>query len=406
MRAGTAETLATFGRVCCLAGAALVLAGCETAADRVERPGGGESAVVKGSVDYDPITPLPAGAALEVALFDLSSSESGAEVVETVRLAPAARGPMTFEIGYDPRVIEPDHLYAVMGRIRTEERVLFLSGPPQPVLTHGRPAASELALLDSRSPEGRRRLFMETRDMLAGALDEGRAAYPVIDDTAADERHRMQIRAWLIGDDVARIEEQAADAEYGEARSSYWYRDGVLLRYQSRLDERGVDATRAIQQITLYFTDEGEPAGGDYFVGGEPEPLTGQRVEYVVQHAARLRERAIALGKGVPSGGPHLRCGGSAPDWSIELFGGRATLSRAGAGEQDFSGQYRYRWPYQSFAGEWRGFDAAGDRSIAMEIYDGRCGEDDRDSVSTSLRIDEEAELAGCCGLAEPLPAP
>lgn len=52
--------------------------------------------------------------------------------------------PLTFEICYDPRAIEPNHTYAVQAGITVDGQLWFASTAVYPVITKGNPSKVEV----------------------------------------------------------------------------------------------------------------------------------------------------------------------------------------------------------------------------------------------------------------------
>jgi putative lipoprotein len=83
--------------------------------------------VLKGEVMYRERIALPPNAVLYVQLAELSPAGAPATVIGTRKVIPAGQVPINFEIGFDPRVIRPNMIYALQARITADDRLLFVS---------------------------------------------------------------------------------------------------------------------------------------------------------------------------------------------------------------------------------------------------------------------------------------
>ncbi len=103
--------------------------------------------VLRGSVAYRERVALPRDAVVEVWMTDVSPLILAVPVIaETTVPSQGREVPIPFELRYDPRMIEPDHTYAVKALIRSAGRVLFETTTPYYVITKGSPIQAELWL--------------------------------------------------------------------------------------------------------------------------------------------------------------------------------------------------------------------------------------------------------------------
>lgn len=103
-------------------------------------------AQVVGTATYRENVELPAGAALEVVLEDISAiDEPPVEISRIVQPDPGAP-PFRFSLDYDPEAIAPERRYAVRARVTDGDRVMFSTDAAQPVLTDGAGSAIDVSL--------------------------------------------------------------------------------------------------------------------------------------------------------------------------------------------------------------------------------------------------------------------
>jgi putative lipoprotein len=107
---------------------------------------------VKGTALYRERMALPPDAIFEATLEDVSKADGPAEVIGQVRLDGPGNPPIHFEIRYDTARIDPNHRYAVRGRIMVGGKLLFSTDQLYQVLTAGH--ANEVELLLRRVATG------------------------------------------------------------------------------------------------------------------------------------------------------------------------------------------------------------------------------------------------------------
>ncbi|MGX7872224.1 YbaY family lipoprotein [Mesorhizobium sp. ORM6] len=82
---------------------------------------------VRGEVIYRERIALPPSAELSVQLADVSLADAPAKIVGEQKIRPAGQVPISFEIKFDPSVIQPRMTYALQARITVDGRLLFIS---------------------------------------------------------------------------------------------------------------------------------------------------------------------------------------------------------------------------------------------------------------------------------------
>ena len=96
--------------------------------------------MVSGSVTYDEDLLLPADAAVDVWIVDVTPGIVAAAIVaETTIEAGNVRSPIPFKLRYDPSRVFPDHDYAIKAVIRSGGETLFEMPNDFRVLTKGQP---------------------------------------------------------------------------------------------------------------------------------------------------------------------------------------------------------------------------------------------------------------------------
>ena len=125
--------------------AALLLGGCAMGSwFGAKVPDG----TVSGTVAWREPIALPPGATLVVKLEEVSRPGAPAVLIAEQTLEGREREPpLAFELRYKGEAVNPEREYFVSGAVWLLERPLFASGPPQPVLTRGRPSRGIQILL-------------------------------------------------------------------------------------------------------------------------------------------------------------------------------------------------------------------------------------------------------------------
>jgi putative lipoprotein len=108
---------------------------------------GGPAGRVAGSATYRERMALPPDAELRVQLFDMSAQDSApAQVADTTVRPEGRQVPLPFVLRYDPKAIDPKHVYTVRAAIRHDGRLLFTSTAVVKVITWDHPDRVDLVL--------------------------------------------------------------------------------------------------------------------------------------------------------------------------------------------------------------------------------------------------------------------
>jgi len=92
---------------------------------------------VTGTLESAETLELPGAATVMVFLEDVTDEHAAPEMVTKVRLDHQGKLPLPFVIEFDPETIKDDRKYSVHGLVREGPRVLFVTDPTTPVITHG-----------------------------------------------------------------------------------------------------------------------------------------------------------------------------------------------------------------------------------------------------------------------------
>jgi len=101
---------------------------------------------IKGTATYRERMAMPAGAVFEATLEDVSRADAPAETIARQRLASPGNPPIAFTISYDPAKISANRQYVVRARILLNDKPLFTTDTPSPVITRGNPTNVSLLL--------------------------------------------------------------------------------------------------------------------------------------------------------------------------------------------------------------------------------------------------------------------
>ncbi|TPL79556.1 YbaY family lipoprotein [Mesorhizobium sp. B2-3-12] len=82
---------------------------------------------VSGEVIYRERIALPPSAMLSVQLADVSLADAPAKIIGEQTVKPAGQVPISFEIKFDPSLIQPRMTYALQARIVVDGRLMFIS---------------------------------------------------------------------------------------------------------------------------------------------------------------------------------------------------------------------------------------------------------------------------------------
>ncbi len=119
-----------------------VLAACAGNSSMSGMPG-----TVAGSVTYREHLALPTDAALRVQLFDMTGQDSVPAAVADTTLQPEGRQvPLPFLLRYDPKDIDPTHVYALRATILSGTQAIFTTHAVVKVITWDYPDRVDLVL--------------------------------------------------------------------------------------------------------------------------------------------------------------------------------------------------------------------------------------------------------------------
>lgn len=99
---------------------------------------------VTGKVYYVQSLTLTPDTVVEVKLLDVSRQDPPFKVLAEHVIRNPQPGPISFEMAFDPRMIDPEHQYVVHARITESGRLLFISETPHAVLTQGNPGVIDV----------------------------------------------------------------------------------------------------------------------------------------------------------------------------------------------------------------------------------------------------------------------
>ena len=108
---------------------------------------GQSSPMITGTVTYRVRMALPANAAIDVRLEDVSRADAPAVIVaENIFAAGGKQVPISFQLPYSPGDIQAGHRYQVRAQIMVEDKLLFVTTKAYPVLTSGAPSMVNMVL--------------------------------------------------------------------------------------------------------------------------------------------------------------------------------------------------------------------------------------------------------------------
>jgi putative lipoprotein len=100
---------------------------------------------ITGTISYMARMALPANAAIDVRLEDVTLADAPAKLVaENIFSLGGNQVPVPFQLPYNPAEIQPAHRYTVRANITVDGDLLFTTSDMYPVLTHG--GGNEVAL--------------------------------------------------------------------------------------------------------------------------------------------------------------------------------------------------------------------------------------------------------------------
>jgi putative lipoprotein len=99
---------------------------------------------VSGTVTYSERMALPADAAIDVKLQDITLH--GKTIGESVFAPGTQQVPIPFQLNYNPADINPTHIYQLQANISVNGKMMFVSTTPYPVITQGAPSQANMML--------------------------------------------------------------------------------------------------------------------------------------------------------------------------------------------------------------------------------------------------------------------
>ena len=130
----------------------LVLVACGTTSTPVPPPSATNKGVFSGTVAYREKLALPPNAEVAVRVWDAMLPPDVATVGQAKFQALGKQEPLSFELFFDPALIQDSHTYGARASISVDGVVWFQSEAPVPVLTQGAPAVDVVLMLKRVAP--------------------------------------------------------------------------------------------------------------------------------------------------------------------------------------------------------------------------------------------------------------
>jgi putative lipoprotein len=112
-----------------------------------QAPAGSQSSpMITGTVTYRVHMALPANAAIDIRLEDVSRVDRPAIVAENIFAAEGKQVPIPFQLPYSPGDIQASHRYQLRAQIMAGDKLLFVTTTAYPVLTNGAPSTVNMVL--------------------------------------------------------------------------------------------------------------------------------------------------------------------------------------------------------------------------------------------------------------------
>lgn len=108
---------------------------------------------LEGTVAYRERIALPPQAVFEASLEDVSLADAPSKTLGFARMESPNHSPIQFSIPYDDSQVQPQHRYAVRGKITLGDKLLFTTDRTYPVLTQGNNAELVLQLRAVGNPD-------------------------------------------------------------------------------------------------------------------------------------------------------------------------------------------------------------------------------------------------------------
>jgi putative lipoprotein len=107
---------------------------------------------VSGTIAYRERIALPANAAIEVRVQDVSPQDTAAKTIaETVFASEGKQAPIPFQLSYNPADINQAHTYQVRANITVNGKLMFTSTTAYAVITHGAPSQVAIMLQQAQT---------------------------------------------------------------------------------------------------------------------------------------------------------------------------------------------------------------------------------------------------------------
>ena len=98
-----------------------------------------QQATVKGTINTQSQVELPAGSIVNVQLQDTSRADAPAIILGEQVIQNPERFPISFEIEYDPDIIDERNVYSMRARIEVDGKLVFINTTSHYVITRGFP---------------------------------------------------------------------------------------------------------------------------------------------------------------------------------------------------------------------------------------------------------------------------
>ncbi len=140
---------------------------------------------ITGTLAYRERVALPADAAIDVKLQDVSQQPAAAKTIGESIFAPNGQQvPIPFQLSYNPADVNPAHTYQVRANISINGKTMFASTTAYPVITKGAPSQVVMMLQQVQTPAAPAgRKLTDTRWTLVEL--NGTAAVPATNGTPA-----------------------------------------------------------------------------------------------------------------------------------------------------------------------------------------------------------------------------
>ena len=124
-----------------------IVVGCHVNSGKSNATLATKSATVTGTVTYRERIAMPLDSVIEVQLLDVSLADAAAVTIAEQAITPEHQVPISFELNYDPLVIDERMRYVVRATISHAGKIMFTTDRSYPVLTDGNPTHINLVLV-------------------------------------------------------------------------------------------------------------------------------------------------------------------------------------------------------------------------------------------------------------------